>query len=294
MGLEIVTYEVHWKKHGTEIATSLQECYSHCISYLCRLNIPWFPYQWLAISNASTVLLSSSTSPIPRYSANSYLSSPPSSCIDFFVEAPSSSGFSNVLDVQLCAFCCHRRLMKKIPRRMRQARREQPTPIPAFAPIERPVGVVVSGVVVCDVLLLLVVAGILLEVDEVEDGNNKNPGLVMVVAISAFVTFNPKILNFWFDDMLMSGISHTNPSAVSLHGSPFTLPSWCIQLAFPVVPPNSTLNPPSKAGYQICKERIRWRLEIENALIIVILFVDLDLKCEFFSLLLASRGKFTY
>ena len=50
---------------------------------------------------------------------------------------------------------------------------------------------------ICDVLLLLRLAAVdaLLEVDEIEDGNNKKPGLVAVVMSSVSVMFKPKILN---------------------------------------------------------------------------------------------------
>ena len=97
-------------------------------------------------------------------------------------------------------------MKKKTPRRMRQARRAQPTPIPVLAPFESPVvpvgagaelvGACVLCVVVgvddvCEkVLLLLVVA---LEADEVEvdDGNSEKPGLVTVVISFGFVRFSP-------------------------------------------------------------------------------------------------------
>ena len=93
----------------------------------------------------------------------------------------------------------------------------QPTPIPAFAPLERPLGFgpgvaeLVDAAVdapvmwmsegvgeVCDVLLLLWLAAVdtLLEVDETVAGNSKNPGLVSVMILFGSVRFIAKILNF--------------------------------------------------------------------------------------------------
>ena len=106
---------------------------------------------------------------------------------------------------------------KKAPRSIERARSVQLTPIPAFAPLERPLGLgpgvaelvdaavdatvmwVSEGVgEVCDVPLLLWLAAVdtLLEVNETVEGNNKKPGLVLVVISFGSVWFRAKILNF--------------------------------------------------------------------------------------------------
>ena len=92
----------------------------------------------------------------------------------------------------------------------------QLTPIPAFAPLERSLGLGpgvaelvdaavditvmwVSGGVgeVCNVPLLLWLAAVdtLLEVNETVKSNNKRPGLVLVVISFGSVWFRAKILN---------------------------------------------------------------------------------------------------
>lgn len=108
-------------------------------------------------------------------------------------------------------------IKKMAPRSIEHARSVQLTPIPVFAPLERPLGLapgvaefvdaavdttvmwVSEGVgEVCDVPLLLWLAAvdILLEVDETVEGNNKKPGLVLVVISFGSVWFIAKILNF--------------------------------------------------------------------------------------------------
>ena len=74
----------------------------------------------------------------------------------------------------------------------------QPTPIPAFAPLERPVALLVGApefvdaavVFVVEVvgddcgmllLMLLVAVDALLELDKTEDGKSRKPGLVAVL-----------------------------------------------------------------------------------------------------------------
>ena len=97
---------------------------------------------------------------------------------------------------------------------MRQARVVQPSPMSAFAPRERPFGLVVGGAElvdaaveclvegvgdICDESLLLrpvAVDGTLLEVDEIKDDNNTKPGIIAVVILPVSVVFKPKILNF--------------------------------------------------------------------------------------------------
>ena len=106
---------------------------------------------------------------------------------------------------------------KKAPRSIAHARSVQLTPIPAAAPLERPLGLgpgvaelvdaavdatvmwVSEGIVeVCDVPLILWLAAVdtLLEVDGTLEGNNKKPGLVLVVISFGSVWFIAKILNF--------------------------------------------------------------------------------------------------
>lgn len=109
-------------------------------------------------------------------------------------------------------------MRKNTLRSTRQARRVQPIPIPAFAPLERPVALLVgapelvdAAVVFvvegvgddCDVplllllaacvvegvgddcgvllLMLLVAVDALLKLDNAEDGNSRKPGLVAVL-----------------------------------------------------------------------------------------------------------------
>ena len=104
----------------------------------------------------------------------------------------------------------------KAPRIIEHARSAQLTPIPAFAPLERPLGLglgvaeIVEAAVditvmrvsegvdeVCDVPLLLWLAAVdaLPEFDETVEGNNKKPGLVSVVISVGSVLFTAKILN---------------------------------------------------------------------------------------------------
>ncbi len=107
-------------------------------------------------------------------------------------------------------------MKKKAPRNIEHARSVQLTPIPAFAPPERSLGLgpgvaelvdaavdvtvmwVLEGVgEICDVPLLLWLAAVdtLLEVDETVEGNNEKPGLVLVVISFGSVWFRAKILN---------------------------------------------------------------------------------------------------
>ena len=104
----------------------------------------------------------------------------------------------------------------KAPRTIEHARSASLILIPAFAPLERSLGLglgvaelveaavditvmwVSEGVVeVCDVPLLLWLAAVdaRLGFDETVEGNNKKPGLVLVVISFGSVWFTAKILN---------------------------------------------------------------------------------------------------
>ena len=97
----------------------------------------------------------------------------------------------------------------------------QLTPIPAFAPLERSLGLglgvskLVAAAVDAPVMWVPDGVDAICKVDETGEGNNKKPGLVLEVIAFGSVWFRAKILNFWFDDMSMSvPIVHATPSVV--------------------------------------------------------------------------------